>query len=79
MAKARELNRVVGKLIDEGKFKRRYRLIDQIEVRQDLLWIILLKDLKEVATKNFYNFCIYQKALAENSDLNYTEHLTGGI
>src|SRR4051812_48724321 len=29
--KARELNKVVGKLIDEGKFKRSYRLIDQIE------------------------------------------------
>lgn len=29
--KARELNKIVGKLIDDGKFKRSYRLINQIE------------------------------------------------
>src|SRR6266487_6177001 len=29
--KARELNKIVGKLIDDGKFKRSYRLVNQIE------------------------------------------------
>jgi len=29
--------------------------------------------------KEFLQFCIYQKALAENLDLSYTEHLTGDI
>lgn len=29
--KARELNRILGALIDSGKFKRSYKLIDQIE------------------------------------------------
>ena len=29
--KARELNRILGSLIDSGKFKRSYKLIDQIE------------------------------------------------
>lgn len=29
--KSRELNRMVGKLIDSGRFKKNFRLIDQIE------------------------------------------------
>ncbi|MEQ1675824.1 MAG: four helix bundle protein [Chitinophagaceae bacterium] len=29
--KARELNKIIGKHIDSGKFKRSYKLIDQIE------------------------------------------------
>jgi four helix bundle protein len=29
--KARELNRMLGTLVDSGKFKRSYKLIDQIE------------------------------------------------
>src|SRR4051812_35269339 len=77
--KARELNKVVGKLIDEGKFKRSYRLIDQIEGSAGSIMTILLKDLKEVATENFCNFCIYLKVLVVNSDLNYTELLTEDI
>ncbi len=28
---ARELNRILGRVIDSGKFKNNYRLIDQIE------------------------------------------------
>ncbi len=29
--KARELNKLVGRMIDQSKFKRSYRLINQIE------------------------------------------------
>ena len=41
-------------------------------MHQDLLWTILLKDLKEKEIKNLSNIYILQKGLMVKHDPNYT-------
>jgi hypothetical protein len=55
---ARELNKVIGKFIDEERFKKSYRLINQIEGSAGSIMITLPRVLKEEETKSLFNSCI---------------------
>ncbi len=52
---ARKLCDKIGKIIDEDRFKKNFRLLNQIEVRLVLSWITLLKDLKEEQEQNLFS------------------------
>ena len=74
--KAREVCKLLGQLIDEGRFKKSYRLVHQIEALPVLLWTILPKDLKEEQGLSLYNSLVMPKVLAVNCVPNFTGYWT---
>ena len=74
--KARELYKLIGQLMDEGKFKMASGSLIKLRVRQALLWIILRSVLKGGQELNLYSFLDISKALVVKLDHNYTGLLT---
>jgi len=59
--KARELNRKIGKLIDEGRFKRNYRLIDQIEGSAGSIMDNIAEGFERSGNREFLQFLYISK------------------
>jgi len=54
--KARELCKILGNLIDEGKFKRSYKLIDQIESSSGSIMDNIAEGFERGGNKEFIQF-----------------------
>jgi len=59
--KARELNKKVGKFIDEGRFKRNFRLIDQIEGSAGSIMDNIAEGFERSGNKEFLQFLYISK------------------
>ena len=59
--KARELIRVIGSLIDEGKFKPSYKLIDQIESSSGSIMDNIAEGFERGSNKEFSQFLYISK------------------
>ena len=63
---ARELNKVMGEMIEQKRFKNNYRLINQIEGSAGSIMDNIAEGLKEVEIKNSSSFFSSQKHPAVN-------------
>ena len=59
--KARELCRIVGELVDQGKFKHSYRLIDQIEGASGSIMDNIAEGFERSGNKEFVQFLYISK------------------
>ena len=59
--KARELNKKVGKLIDSGRFKRNFRLIDQIEGSAGSIMDNIAEGFERSGNREFLQFLYISK------------------
>ncbi|HEX5150050.1 MAG TPA: four helix bundle protein [Parafilimonas sp.] len=59
--KARELNKFIGDIIDEGKFKRSYKLIDQIESSSGSIMDNIAEGFERGCNKEFIQFLYISK------------------
>src|SRR5215212_7916365 len=59
--KARELNRIIGSLIDEGKFKHSYKLIGQIESSSGSIMDDIAEGFERGGNKEFVQFLYISK------------------
>jgi len=59
--KARELNKIIGKIIDSGKFKRSYRLINQIEGSAGSIIDNIAEGFERSGNKEFLQFLYISK------------------
>ncbi len=59
--KARELNSIVGKMIDIGKFQRSYRLINQIEGSAGSIMDNIAEGLERSGNREFLQFLYISK------------------
>ncbi len=59
--KARELNKVVGKMIDSGKFKRSYRLINQVEGSAGSIMDNIAEGFERSGNREFLQFLYISK------------------
>jgi len=59
--KARELNKIVGKLIDDGKFKRSYRLVNQVEGSAGSIMDNIAEGFERSGNKEFLQFLYISK------------------
>ena len=79
--KARELNKIVGKYIDQGKFKRSFKLIDQIEGSAGSIMDNIAEGFERSGNREFLQFLYISKGscgefrsqLYRASDRNYLE------
>ena len=58
---ARKLNRVIGALIDEGRFKNNYRLINQIEGSMGSIMDNIAEGFERDGNREFFQFLYYAK------------------
>ena len=63
---ARELNKNMGKLIENKKFKNNFRLIDQIEGSAGSFMHNIAEGFERSAIRNLFNFYTFQRLPAEN-------------
>ena len=61
LQKARELNKIIGRIIDSGKFKRSYRLINQIEGSAGSIIDNIAEGFKRSGNKEFLQFLYISK------------------
>lgn len=59
--KARELNKVLGKYIDEGKFKKSYKLISQIESSAGSIMDNIVEGFERSGNREFLQFLYISK------------------
>src|SRR4030095_1095000 len=59
--KARELNKKIGELIDGGRFKRNYKLIDQIERSSGSIMDNIAEGFERSGNKEFIQFLYISK------------------
>ena len=59
--KARELNKFIGDLIDKGKFKHSYKLIDQIESSSGSIMDNIAEGFERGGNKEFIQFLYISK------------------
>jgi four helix bundle protein len=59
--KARELNRIIGKYIDENRFSRNYRLINQIEGSAGSIMDNIAEGFERSGNKEFLQFLYISK------------------
>ena len=59
--KARELNKLLGKLIDEGKFKNSYKLINQIEGSAGSIMDNIAEGFERSGNREFLQFLYISK------------------
>jgi four helix bundle protein len=59
--KARELNKFIGDIIDKGKFKRSYKLIDQIEGSSGSIMDNIAEGFERGGNKEFIQFLYISK------------------
>ncbi len=71
--KARKLCKSLGELIDQGKFKHSYKLIDQLESSSGFVMNNIAEELNVVAIKSLFNSYIFRRVLVVNFDHNCTE------
>src|SRR6266487_3486074 len=61
LQKARELNKIIGRIIDSGKFKRSYRLINQIEGSAGSIIDNIAEGFERSGNKEFLQFIYISK------------------
>ena len=59
--KARELNKLIGDITDLGKFKRSYKLIDQIESSSGSIMDNIVEGFERGGNKEFIQFLYISK------------------
>ena len=72
----REFCKKIGSLIDSGKFKKNYRLIDQIEGSSGSIMDNIAEGFERDSRGNSLHFLVILKVLEENFVHNYIEQKT---
>jgi regulator of sigma D len=77
--KAREVCKLLGDMIDQGRFKKNYRLIHQIEGSSGSIMDNIVEGFERGTKLELFNFSGIQKDHAGSYDLNYIEPWTETI
>ena len=75
--KARELNNKIGTLIDEGRFNRNYKLIDQIESSAGSIMDNIAEGFERSGNREFVQFLYIAKGSSGEFRSQYIEVLIG--
>jgi hypothetical protein len=72
--KARELSRIIGSYIDEGRFKKNFSLLDQIERSSGSIMDNIAEGFERSGNRGFCNFFTFPKVHVVSFVHNFIEH-----